>query len=300
MNPPRGHAFAILPAMFRAASIALAERPRKLRPSSVRSEGRAGILKRIGPLALMFAVTVCAQPTLAYADGLSDMKAALLRLKGGASIKAEVESKTWSGQDVDKDTTEHEGLISVTVEDNQRGFSVLLSKDLLTKLEAEERAKEQDKKAKTPTLAALGAASITSLRPLVSAATSIASMIEGTAFKAERMDSFDGKPVRMLSFEHGIDSLPEEGRKYVKKLSGLIDIWIAADGTPLASRKVLDLHGRAFLVATFDSKDSDEKVYNVIGDRLVVVKHEHINTSTALGHKSESRDSKTVKIVNGI
>ena len=278
--------------------IALAERSQQLLPRCARNEGRAGILKRIGPLALMFAVSVCAQPTLAYADGLSDMKAALLRLQGETPINAEVEAKTWNRQGSGKNTEEHDGLISVTVEDNQHGFSVLLSKDLLTKLEAEERAKEKDKKARTPTLAALRAASVTSLRPLVSAANSITSMIEGTVFKAERMDSFDGKPVRMLSFEYGIDSLPELGRKYVKRVSGSLDIWVAADGTPLASRNVLDLHGRAFLVATFDTKNSDEKVYNVIGDRLVIVKHETTDSSTAMGHKGENRGSSTVKVVN--
>ncbi len=233
-----------------------------------------------------------------YADGLSDMKSALLRLQGQTPIRAHVEAKTWNRSGSGKDTEEYNGVASVTVEDNQRGLSVLLGKDLLAKLEAEERAKEKDKKAKTPTLAALGDVNSTSLRPLVSAANSVSSMIEGKIFKAEKMDSYDGKPARMLSFEHSIDALSERDRKYVKSLSGSLDIWIAADGSPLASRNVQDVHGRAFLVVTFDAKSTDERVYNVIGDRLVIAKSESSNSSSGMGEKGESKTSKTLKILN--
>ncbi|MEO8502426.1 MAG: hypothetical protein ABI609_00875 [Acidobacteriota bacterium] len=233
-----------------------------------------------------------------HADGLSDMKSVLLRLQGQTPIKAQVEAKTWNRSGTGKDTEEFSGTASVMVEDDQRGLSVLLSKELLAKLDTEERAKEKDKKAKTPTLAALGDVNSTALRPLVSAASSITSMIEGKVFKAETMDTFDGKPARMLSFAPSIDALSEREKKVVKSLSGSLDIWIATDGTPLASRNVQVVHGSAFLVVSFDARNSDDRVYTVIGDRLVVVKYESTNSSSGMGETGETKTTKTLKVIS--
>ena len=112
-------------------------------------------------------VSVIALGTPAHADGVSDLKSALARLQGQTPLRAQVDAKTWNRQGDGKETDETQGTASVTVEEGARGLSVLYSKEMLAKLEAEERNKERDSKAKTPTLSALTEVNSSALRPML-------------------------------------------------------------------------------------------------------------------------------------
>lgn len=233
---------------------------------------------------------------LAHADGLSDLKAALSRLQGQTPLKATVEAKTWNRQGEGKDVEETHGHASVSIEENPRGLQVLYSKDMLAKLEAEERQREKDGKAKTPTLSALNEVNSSALRPMISAAASLNRSLEKANFKAEKVDVFNGKPARLLNFELSMDKLSEKERKYMKKFDGQLDVWIAADGTPLASRSTQAVSGRAFIVISFEMKNEEEWVYGTVGDRLVALKKESKNSGSGMGERGEGKVSKTLQI----
>lgn len=230
------------------------------------------------------------------ADGLSDLKAALVRLQGQTPVKALVEAKTWNRQGEGKDQEETQGLASVSIEESSRGLQVLYSKEMLLKLESEERQREKDKKAKTPTLSALSEVNSSALRPLISAASSLSRSLEKANFKSEKVDSFNGKPARLLNFEMSIDKLNERERKYMKKFDGQIDVWIAADGTPLASRLTQAASGRAYVVISFEMKNEEEWLYGIVGDRLVALKKESKNSGAGMGEKGEGKVIKTLQI----
>lgn len=232
----------------------------------------------------------------ACADGLSDLKSALVRLQGQTPLKATVEARTWNRQGDSKDVEETAGHAVVSLEDGARGLQVLYSKEMLTKLEAEERLKEKDSKAKTPTLSALSEVNSSALRPMLFAASSLSRIMEKANFKGERNDAYNGKPARVISFELSMDKIPERDRKYMKKFEGSLDVWISADGTPLASRSSQNIHGRAFLVVSFDLKNEEEWVYGVVGDRLVAVKKENKNSGSGMGEKGEGKVVKTLQI----
>lgn len=232
----------------------------------------------------------------AQADGLSDLKSALARLQGQTPLKAVVEARTWNRQGDGKDAEENAGHAVVSLEEGARGLQVLYSKDMLSKLEAEERLKEKDSKAKTPTLSALSEVNSSALRPMLFAASSLSRIMDKANFKGERNDTYGGKPARVLNFELSMDKLPERDRKYMKKFEGSLDVWIAADGTPLASRSAQNVHGRAFLVVSFDLKNEEEWVYGVVGDRLVAVKKENKNSGSGMGEKGEGKVVKTLQI----
>jgi hypothetical protein len=232
----------------------------------------------------------------AQADGAADLKSALARLQGQGPLKAVIEAKTWSRQIDGKDTEETQGHVSVVVEEGARGLQVLYAKDLLGRLESEERNKERDPKAKTPTLSALNEVNSSALRPMISAASSLSRNLEKAQFKSEKAETYNGKPARLLNFALSIDKLSEKDRKYVKSFEGSLDVWIAEDGTPYASRLSQTLSGRAFVVVTFDAKNDDEMVYGLVGDRLVTLKRESRNTSSGMGEKGESRVTRTLQV----
>ena len=229
---------------------------------------------------------------------MSDLKSALVRLQGQSPLKAQVEAKTWSRQGDSKESNETQGSASVTVEEGARGLSVLYSKDMLTKLEAEERNKERDAKAKTPTLSALNEVNSSSLRPMLSAASSLSRSLEKAIFKAEKADTYNGKPARHLSFDLTLDKLSEKDRKYVKKFEGALEVWISEDGTPVASRSSQTVSGRAYVVVSFEFKNEEDHVYSVVGDRLVATKKESRTSGSGMGEKGEGRSVKTLQVLS--
>jgi hypothetical protein len=233
---------------------------------------------------------------VARADGLADLKAALVRLQGQAPLKASVEAKTWSSRGEGKELEETNGLAIVTIDDGSRGLQVLYSKDMLARLELEEHAKEKNAKAKTPTLSAFKEFNSTELRPMISASGSMLRALEKHVFKSEKAESYNGKPARLLNFDFPLEKLPEDARKYVKKFEGSLDIWIAADGTPLASRAMQNMSGRAFVVVSFENKNESESVYTQVGDRLLTVRKETKNSSSGMGEKGETKVVKTLQV----
>ncbi len=241
---------------------------------------------------------VLAVGTYAHADGVSDLKSALSRLQGQSPLKAQVDAKTWNRQGDGKDTDETQGSASVTVEEGARGLSVLYSKDMLAKLEAEERNRERDAKAKTPTLSALSEVNSSALRPMLSAASSLSRSLDKAIFKAEKLDTYNGKPARHLSFDLTLEKLNEKDRKYVKKFEGALEVWIADDGTPVASRSSQTVSGRAYVVVSFEFKNEEDHLYSVVGDRLVSTKKESRTSGSGMGEKGESRAVKTLQVLS--
>lgn len=232
----------------------------------------------------------------AQADGLGDLKTALARLQGTTAIKASLEAKTWNREGEGKELEESAGLASVQIEDGTRGLQMSYSKEMLVRLEAEERAKEKDAKTKTPTLSALDEINSSKLRPMIHAAGSLTRSMDKAVFKGEKADTYNGKPARLLNFELSLDKMSEKDRKYVKKFEGNLDVWIAADGTPLASRSHVNLSGRAFVVISFESTIDDEQVFAQVGDRLVTVRKDSKKSGSGAGEKNESRVTKTLQL----
>jgi hypothetical protein len=232
----------------------------------------------------------------AQADGLADLKSALSRLQGQTPFRALVEAKTWRLQGDEKSKEETHGVAQVMLEDGTRGLSLQYSKDMLGKIETEERNKERDPKAKTPTLSALSEVNSSTLLPMLSAASSMLRSIEKAVFKHEKTDAYNGRTARVLRFELPVERLPEKDRKYIKSYEGMMDIWIAEDGTPLASSSSVRVGARAFMVVSFDSKNEDDTVFGVVGDRLVALKKESRNSASGMGEKGEGKTVKTLQI----
>lgn len=234
--------------------------------------------------------------TTVKADGLSDLKTALARLQGQTPIKAALDVKTSRRQGEGKDAEESNGQVSVFLEDGSRGMQMLYSKEVLARAENEARAKAKDSKSKTPTVIGLSELGTAEVRPMIAPVNGLLRQIEEGSFKGERLDTFNGKPARLLSFEFGIDKLTERERKYVKKLENTLELWIAADGTPLASRTRWFGSGRAFVVVSFESRFDEDSVFGLAGDRLLMLRKESKASSAGAGEKSEFTVIRTLNL----
>jgi len=232
----------------------------------------------------------------AHADGQSDLKTALQRLQSTTPLKATLETKIWHRNGEGKDVIETNGQASVAIDDGVRGMQLSYGPEILARMDAESLAVARNPNAKTPTLTAAREFSPNELRPMIYAAGTLSRMLERATFKAEKQDSYQGKPARLLSYELGAETLSERDRKYVKDFEGKLSVWIGADGTPLASRMTQNVHGRAFVVVSFDAKAEEQNVYGVAGERLVTLRQESNNSSGGMGERGEQKVVKTLQL----
>lgn len=242
---------------------------------------------------LLLAALLALAPA-AHADALADLKAALSRLQGGAPVKGQVELVAWRKSGDGADATEWRAKAAAGLEDGPRGLNVLYGRELLGRLDEERRAKSADPQAKTPTVDAMAEFQVTDLQPLSAAAVTLQRAIERATFVGEKASTWNGRPARLLSFSRSIDSLAARDRKYVKEFEAGLEVWVAADGTPLASRRHEKAAGRAFVVVSFDSFDEEDTTYAVASDRLVATKREAHRRSSGAGEKDERTVTTTV------
>jgi hypothetical protein len=260
-----------------------------------RQGNEAGQLRR-SLLRAVLAAASLSLPVAAHADGVADLKAALARLPGTSPVKASIEATTWSRAGEGKEKDEQHGYAAIEIEEGPRGLQLRYARELMQRAEDEERAHAQDPNAPTPAGNAMGALGASEVRRLIGAAPALARAIDQASFTGERVEPYEGRPARRLSFTLGIDALGAKDRKYVKTFEGALDVWIDSDGTPLASRARRKLSGRALLVISFDVGNDEDHVYAVTGDRLVSVRRELRSSGSGAGEKGESRTVHTVKL----
>lgn len=232
----------------------------------------------------------------ARADGLADMKAALARSSVAAPFKALIETHTWRKLGEGADAEETRGAVSIGVEDGARGLNVVHGKEVLARMEAELRARAKNPDGKTPTLSALDELGPRDVLAMTSAAASLSRIIERGQFKGERTDTYQGKSVRALTFDMPMSSLSTREKKYAKKFSSVLDVWIGADGMPLASRLRQSMSGRAFVVVSFDSVQEENSVYAVVAERLLAVRKETRGHASGAGEKDERKVVTTLQV----
>lgn len=246
---------------------------------------------------LALAATLSCGCSIAHADGLADLRAALARLQGTTPLKASVDAHDWRRTGDGKDAQEHQGSVTIGLEDGPRGLQPLYARDLLARSDAELRAAVKDKKAGKPIEQTLGQLGIAELRLLASAAPALSREIDEAVFKSEAPDTLDGKAVRRLVFETGIDSLSDNDRKYAREFKSVLTVWIAADGTPVASNRHLDVSGRAFVVITFEQHDDQSRAFAVVGDRLVAVRDDEKGSAKGAGEGQDYRTERRLQVL---
>lgn len=232
----------------------------------------------------------------ARADALSDLKAALARGAAQAPVRAAVETRTWRKLGEGADAEEVHGQASVLVEDGARGLSVTHAKEVMARMERELQARARDANSKTPTLAAMDEVGPRELLALTSTAATLGRALERGVYKGERADTWQGKPVRALSFEMPVSTLSDRERKYARKFSSLLDVWIGADGTPLASRARVNATGRAFIVIGFEFGNDEDSVYGLADGRLVTLRRESRSRFSGPGERDERKVVTTLQV----
>lgn len=253
---------------------------------------------RLGPAAAMASARVLAGLVLGLilalpaqpvrADALGELREALLKLRGAAPLRATVTARINATVTDDADKTRVEtGSASLVMEDGPQGLRLTFSPEMLARSLAERVAQHKDDKAPAPTSTAMAELDVAELAGMAQAAPELLRWLELARLRSERKDTWNGAPVRVLSLDLAID----RESKHVRSASSTVDVWIDAQGRPLASKAVSSVSGRVMMVISFEARSTDDRVYAVVGDRLIVTRRETSNSGSGMG---QSGDSKTL------
>lgn len=236
------------------------------------------------PVAALAIAALFAFGPAAHADALSDLKAALLRLQGQTPIKGQVSVKSENRQNEGQDDARNElGAAQVAFDDGPQGLRLTYPQPVLAKALQEDTAKDANPKASTPTATGLSGLAYQDVRQMTRAADGLLRTLNRATFKSERAEAWQGQAARVVSFDVPL----RQPDKYVKKFSNLLEVWVAADGTPLAARQTQTVSGRAMMVITFEMKSTEETHYSVVGERLVAVRRSSQSSGEGAGEKGK-------------
>lgn len=233
--------------------------------------------------------------TLLRADALGDLRDALARLDGQSPVKASVEYQFWSRQGDDKKPLITEGRAAATVEDGPQGLRMSWAPDLLQAAAQEAQAQAADPDAKASTRQALEGLRALTVRDALHGAGALLRTLEQAQLVEAREDAWQGRPARLLRLKLS-PRLSRQDRKYVKEMEASAQVWVGADGLPLAAETQVHVKGRAFLVISFEQQERETFRFARSGGRLVVVHHTMERSGSGGGEQGQRKTMVTLHL----
>jgi hypothetical protein len=246
---------------------------------------------------MMLCLGLLGAPASAHADAVAQLKSALQKFGGQSPIKARLSAQLWSRSGEGADASTENGQASVVAELGPHGLRMNYGPDLLAKMAAEDDLRERDPKVRPATSSTLGAIGHGTVQEVLHGAPELSRLLRRATLKTESAEPFDGRPARKLLFDLAPPAMSERERKYISKMEGALEVWIADDGTPLAHKLRNTMSGRAFVVVSFDVRNEEDVIYTVAGDRLVLARRESRNSGSGAGERGESRRVVTTTVL---
>lgn len=230
------------------------------------------------------------------ASGLDDLKKALNSLQGKAPIAAEIHS---SFADV-RDEERWSGDVNVLLNADEHGLQIQYAKDVLLQMELEAQAKSLNEDAPTPTLDAVAKLNAINLHKFLSVATDLQQFIHKAEFVGEKHVELNGVTARQLSFNLVMETFitDKKTRKHVDDFDGSYQVWINEQGLPLESKLTFQGTGSAYIFFNVEAYGDDTEYYQVIDNRLVLMKRDSRRGSKTTFGDFERSESKQLKVLN--
>ena len=207
-----------------------------------------------------------------HADTLSDLKTALATLDVSEPVKARVEIGSIQRNGDDSKEDRHSPAVAALVEDGPQGLTITWDRALLQAAGTEMQAKDKDPNQSTPTRSSMDELKPTALNDYLNAPATVLRLLDQARLVEEKPDTWEGRPARLLSFEM-TPPLSDKDKKIIKAAEMTARLWLGADGLPVALETRFHAKGRALLVISFETTQSEEFRFARMGRRLVVVRH---------------------------
>src|SRR5882724_3317135 len=171
-------------------------------------------------------------PSIAAADGLTDLRATLAKLAATTPVHGTLEvTSTSRSEDEGKPS---EGKASVGFEIGEGGLHIIYPRAMLAQASQEARVEARDPERSTPVRNG-----VMHVRPLVVAelldgAGALSVVLETAQLLQTKPSSFGGRPARLLLFKV-VPRMSKADSKHVKKVDDSLSVWVGVDGVPLGA-----------------------------------------------------------------
>lgn len=229
------------------------------------------------------------------ADAVADLKALLLRQSATTPVAAQVAFAYTDTHGEEKAATTTTGQATAQVALAAAGLRIVWSPDQLTLVAREQAEAAGQPKPVMPTREAMRRLDGATLLDYFMAAPQLLRVLEIAQLTGEQADTWQGQPARRLTFKLNLP-LSEEDRKMIKQIDATAQIWLAADGQPLAAERNIALKGRALLVISFEHVQKETFTYARAGERLVVVSHVQETMDKGGGQHSRTQSQTTLTL----
>jgi hypothetical protein len=215
-------------------------------------------------------LTLLVIPSLVWADGPSDLRSNLQRLRGHAPIQANLNLATWQETIRDKRSQINEASTQLKVGEDGSSLHIDWSLSQLEMADKEDLSRNLNPLASTPLRDAMKDLDAGRLSHLLNQAEILSRLLDSAQFKEERNELYQGRPTRVLMFTFKPRIAPAHQER-ASQLEGTLKIWIDGDGQPLASEALSQYGGRqGRFSGLFRSRSRLETTYAIASGHLIV------------------------------
>lgn len=216
------------------------------------------------------------------ADTTADLRSTLQRLNGRDPVKARVafELSNRSGDDDKPAPTPSQAMVDV--EDGPEGLRTFWTREMIDRLGSDAGATGEKQPKRRSSRQAMDSLNVTTLNEYLNASPKLLRSMEHAELTEEKSESWEGQPARLLVFKL-TPQLDERSKKYIKEIEANAKVWLTPDGVPLAVESKAHVRGRAMLVISFESEETENFRFVQVGTRLVVTRHEKQVKSSGAG-----------------
>lgn len=222
---------------------------------------------------------------VAHADTRSDLIATLRGFSGDAPLTARVEVAVADISDETAKSAPADSTGTALVSMGPDGLSIRWSRDQLDT--TTEGAVAEDGP-RSGSLRAIESLSVSRLTGYLNAAPDIVRVLEEAVVTGEQDATWGGRPVRLVTLKV-TPKLDEKSRKYVKDLEAGAKLWLDSDGVPVAAERRVHVRGRAMLVISFESTETESYEFSRVADRLVVTQHTKETRGSGAGESTQRK-----------
>ena len=223
----------------------------------------------------------------AFATGLDELRNALAGLNGQGALRGTYDTRTST---IDKEKGSESAAASANVEEDAGAVMVRWDRNLLR--QAFEQANPKSGKKQDALQSLINSSNPLKLQQTINYAPRLLAYLKGATLKAERQDSYQGKPARALDL---VLQPPEIGSSQVSVKESVVTgtIWINADGLPLAATVSHKFRGSAMVFLTIEDSAKRDYVFNTVSNRLLLVKYDEQGARKNPGGESTYKISTT-------
>ena len=224
------------------------------------------------------------------ADGLGDLHAVLKRLQGTDPVKATVEFTFWRQTTEDGGPVTLQGSVTTRAEDGPQGLRIGWDRATMQAAEAEQRATSLAPSRQAPTAQIMKSLTALDIAEHLHEGDTLDRLLLQATLVETRPDTWEGKPATLLVFHTVPVITPPSLRRSVKEIIAQAQLWLGADGVPLAYRSDVTYKGSRFLIR-FQGLQKEEIHFLRSGNRLVGVWASNEERQSGLGQSLDTRRS---------